>query len=143
MKNIFTDKEAFRTIDRFRIIYLVAAILAFILTELGRFVYRPYIYNNDINDFGIADSMGNLGGIVVQLFLSLALLNSRKIQTIRVFAFIIGGYIIYEILQPFLPKGTFDWKDIYGTLIGGAFSFLIWWMIVSFVKNKVYFKFNL
>ncbi len=75
--NFFTDKDAIKTIDIFRIIYFIVAIIAFLVTETGRYIYRPFIYQNGINDFGIADSIGNLGGIIVQIFLMLSILNSH------------------------------------------------------------------
>ncbi|NOZ45408.1 MAG: hypothetical protein GXO79_01350 [Chlorobi bacterium] len=138
--NFFTDKNAIKTIDLFRVIYIIVAILAFLLTEAGRYIYRPYIYNNGINDFGIADSIGNLGGIVVQIFFMLAILNSQRKKVFNVIGFVTIGYIIYEILQPYLPKGVFDWKDIYGTFIGGVVSLFIWFIINKLFENKVIYK---
>ena len=91
----------------------------------GRNIYRPYIYETGINDFGIADSMGNLGGIVVQIFASLAILNSQRTKAFNVIGFLVTGYVLYEIVQPYLPRGVFDWKDIYGTIIGGIVSALL------------------
>jgi len=114
---------------------LIVSILFFAVTEFGRHVYRPFIYSNDINDFGIADSIGNLGGIVVQIFFSLALLNSPKEKAVRVVVFIVVGYCLYEVLQPYLPRGVFDWKDIYGTFLGGIISY-----ILVFILNKVLTK---
>ena len=55
--------------------------------------------------------MGNLGGIVVQIFFMLAVLNSTTKKGFRIIGFIIIGYIFYEIAQIYLPKGTFDWFD--------------------------------
>ena len=95
--NFFTDVKTFKTIDRFRISYIVVSIFAFILTEVGRKIYRPYIYNNEINDFGIADSIGNTGGIIVQIFFTLAVLNSPKTKAYRIFIFLVFGYIFYEM----------------------------------------------
>jgi len=141
LNNFFTDKNAIKTIDLFRVLYFVVAVLAFFMTEAGRKIYRPFIYENGINDFGIADSIGNLGGIIVQIYFSFALLNSSKKKGFRVIGFIVIGYILYEILQPFLPRGVFDWKDIYGTIIGGFISILIWLAISVLVKNKVIYKF--
>ena len=138
--NFFTDKNAIKTIDLFRVIYIIVAILAFLLTEAGRNIYRPYIYNNGINDFGIADSIGNLGGIVVQIFFMLAILNSPRKKVFNVIGFVTIGYIIYEILQPYLPKGVFDWKDIYGTFIGGVISLFIWFIVNKLFENKVIYK---
>ncbi len=122
---LFTDGESIRTIDVVRLVYAAVAVLAFFVTEVGRNVYRPYIYETGIDDFGIADSIGNLGGIVVQVFASLALLNSQKSKVFNVIGFLVAGYILYEIVQPYLPRGVFDWKDIYGTLIGGVVSVLL------------------
>ena len=108
-----------------RLVYAAVAVGAFLLTEAGRNIYRPYIYETGINDFGIADSMGNLGGIVVQVFASLAILNSRRTKAFNVIGFLVTGYVLYEIVQPYLPRGVFDWKDIYGTIIGGIVSALL------------------
>jgi glycopeptide antibiotics resistance protein len=99
-------------------------------------VYRPYIYSNGIDDFGIADSMGNLGGIIVQIFLMLAVLNPPRKIAHHTFIFVIVGYILYEILQLILPKGVFDWLDVYGTLIGGIIAYGIYQLALLFVKNN-------
>ena len=138
--NVFTDKLSIRTIDRYRIIYALIAILSFFITEIGRKLYRPFIYKNSIDDFGIADSIGNLGGIVVQIFFMLAVLNSPRKKIINVIGFVVLGYIIYEVAQPYLPKGVFDWRDIYGTLIGGIISLIILLLIHSLVKNKIVYS---
>lgn len=138
--NFFFDSKRFRTFDKLRFIYFFFFIAAFFLTEAGRNIYRPYIYENGINDFGIADSMGNLGGIVVQIFFGLAILNPLYKKGVRIILFFITGYIFYEILQPYLPKGTFDWLDIYGTIIGGIVGFGIFSLIHLFHKKHEVIK---
>jgi hypothetical protein len=70
----------------------------------------------------------------------LAIINSPKNKVIRVIGFITIGYIIYEILQPYLPKGVFDLKDIYGTFIGGIISIIILFIINKSAKNRVIYK---
>jgi glycopeptide antibiotics resistance protein len=140
--NFFLDKEKIKTIDLFRIIYFLTFLIAFALTEFGRYVYRPFIYENNINDFGIADSMGNLGGIIVQLFFGLTIFNSTRKKGLRLIAFFVLGYILYEILQPVLPKGVFDWKDIYGTIIGGLLGLLLFLLLHAVIKkNKIVYRF--
>ncbi len=139
-ENFFTDSNAINTIDLYRIIYSVITVLAFILTEIGRNIYRPFIYTNRINDYGIADSIGNSGGIIVQIFFMLTFLNSPPPKVFRVIGFVTTGYILYEILQPYLPKGVFDIKDIYGTLAGGVICGLLWLLINKTVKNKTLYK---
>lgn len=140
--SLFTDRDSFRTVDTFRLLYAVTAVVALLVTEAGRNVYRPYIYTNEINDFGIADSIGNLGGIVVQIFLSLAILNSQRSKTFNVIGFLVVGYIVYEIMQPYLPKGVFDSKDIYGTIIGALVSVALLIVMRMIVKtNRVLITF--
>ena len=89
-----TDREAFWTIDMLRVLYGITAVAAFVLTEAGRGIYRPYIYENGINDLGITDSMGNLDGIIVQIFFSLAILNSQKRKAFDVIGFLVAAYIL-------------------------------------------------
>ena len=74
--NFFTNSTSIKTFDFLRITYLIIAVLFFFITEAGRKIYRPYIYSSNIDDYGIADSIGNSGGIIVQIFFSLAILNS-------------------------------------------------------------------
>ena len=139
--NFFLDIEKLKTIDTFRIVYFVVFLISFGLTEIGRYIYRPFIYENKINDFGIADSLGNSGGIIVQIFFALAIINSTKIKGIRLIVFMVLGYILYEIAQPFLLKGVFDIKDIYGTLIGGIIALLLFMVILSTIKhNKIFYR---
>ncbi len=121
--------ERFLKPARVRLGFLSVAVLAFLVTEFGWFIYRPYVRRNDISDFGMADSIGNIGGIVVQIFITIAALNSTKKQSFRVAPLLAIGYIIYEFMQPVLPKGVFDWKDVYGTLIGLGLSFVMLWII--------------
>ncbi len=140
--NFFLDKESIRCIDKFRIIYLITFLIAFALTETGRYIYRPFIYENNINDLGIADSMGNLGGIIVQIFFGLTIINSTKKKGLRLIVFLVIGYMIYEVLQLILPKGVFDWKDIYGTIIGGVLGLLLFLLIHKLTKqNKIFYRF--
>jgi glycerol uptake facilitator-like aquaporin len=140
--NFFLDIENIKRLDTFRIIYSVMFMLSFGITEIGRYIYRPFIYENDINDFGIADSMGNLGGIIVQIFFGLTVFNPSHKKGLRLISFFIIGYILYEIAQPFLPKGVFDWNDIYGTIIGGLIGLLLFHLIHKVVKqNKIIYRF--
>jgi len=107
--------------SRPRAAFAVVGAVAFAVTEFGRFVCRPYVRANGIDDFGLTDSIGNLGGIVVMIFLGCAALNPTREQSYRLAAFYAVGFIVYEFLQPILPKGVFDWNDVIGT----GFGFLI------------------
>ena len=140
---IFSDSDSIKTFDLKRLVYFVIFILAFLSTEIGRNIYRPYIYSNNINDFGFADSIGNSGGILVQIFFGLTVFNSSYKKGLNLIAFFVVGYIIYEFLQPILPKGVFDWKDVFGTFIGGTLGMIIFIFINKWTNvNPVFFKFS-
>jgi hypothetical protein len=129
-----TTKSRYLEPSRSRFLFLLVALGAFVLTELGRNVYRPYAYEHRLFDFGLADSIGNLGGIVVMIFLGLSALNSTRRQSYRLAVFYSVGFVVYEFVQPFLPKGVFDLRDIYGTAVGFVISLLILtavWRIVG------------
>jgi hypothetical protein len=35
------------------------------------------------------------------------------------------GITVYELLQPVLPRGVLDWKDVVSTIVAGFISLLI------------------
>lgn len=88
----FSSPDRIFAPSRSRLVFLLLGIAAYAATELGRFVYRPYARQNHLSDFGLADSVGNLGGIGVQIFLGLAILNSTRRQSYRMAAFSAVGY---------------------------------------------------
>ena len=104
---------------------MILSVLAFVVTEVGRHVVRPYVRSSGINDCGLTDSIGNLGGILVQIFFSHSILNPDRIQSYRLAAFFAIGYVVYEFVQPLLPRGTFDWNDVVGTALGYCAAVLI------------------
>ncbi|MCK5035459.1 MAG: hypothetical protein KAS73_06180 [Candidatus Sabulitectum sp.] len=73
----------------------------------------------------MTDSIGNWGGIVARIFLGLAIFNSGKKRSYRLAAFFSIGYVVYEFVQNILPKGVFDWNDVFGTVIGFLISAII------------------
>ena len=46
-------------------IYLLIGIILLILSLSLSFFYRPFIYNNNINDYGFADTIGSLFSVIV------------------------------------------------------------------------------
>ena len=105
--------------SRVRVAFLLLGTAAFGVTEFGRFVARPFVRSHGINDFGLTGSIGNLGGILVIIFLGCAALNPTREQSFRLAAFYSLGFVAYEFVQPVLPKGVFDWLDVIGT--GGGY----------------------
>jgi hypothetical protein len=118
-------------------VYFVTFAAFFILTEIGREIYRPFVYQNGINDFGLADVIGNLLGTVAIIFFCLGVNHANWMQSIRITVFVTVGVTIYELLQPILPKGTLDWKDVVSTPIAGIFSLVLVLIIWRFIRDPL------
>ena len=134
---MITDRTRILKIDEKRVITFFIFIFMFILTEIGRKIYRPYIYSNDIFDYWIADTIGNFTGTIAIVFFNLTISNPEyKIG--KYFSLLIAiGLIVYELLQYFSPRSIFDWRDIIATLLGGLISFIIYkWVNNNFVEIK-------
>lgn len=130
------DKTRIYIIDNKRIAMFLIFIVMFIITEIGRNVYRPYIYSHNIFDFWIADTIGNFTGTIAIIFFDLAGVNPRYKQG-RLFILLITiGLIVYEILQYFSPKSILDWRDMVATLIAGLISLGIYDLIFNTIKEN-------
>jgi len=111
---------------RYKAINFAIGISALLIYEfVGRPVYRPYIYNNKINDFHIADTLGNTFGTLPTIFFLIAILSNDttkgnyfiKIGTISV--------VVFELAHPLLGK-PIDIYDIIATVFTGFFSYLVY-----------------
>ena len=128
------EKERIFKITNERKIFFGIFISMFVLTEIGRKIYRPYIYANDIFDFWIADTIGNFTGTIAIIFFDLALVNPNYKKGRWFILFITFGLIVYELVQYILPgRNTCDWRDIVATIIAGIISFGLYELIY---KNK-------
>jgi hypothetical protein len=125
MKDVFFSRNRIFKLGPMRGVYFVTFALFFILTELGRETYRPYVYQNEIKDFGFADVIGNLLGTVAVIFFGLGVSHANRVQSIRGTIFVTAGITVYELLQSVLPRGVLDWKDVISTPIAGLFSLML------------------
>ncbi len=125
----FITKDNLLRFDKKRLVYFLIFVVAFALTEIGREVYRPYIYENGINDFGVADTVGNFFGTITQVYFMLFLLNPTYKNGLWFFPFFVIGYSIYEITQLFIEGSYFDRKDIVATVLAGGLALLLYQQI--------------
>jgi hypothetical protein len=135
MANPFFSRERFFILNPLRKLYALFFILFFFITEFGRKVYRPYIYKNGINDLGFADVIGNLLGTLTIIFFELSLTNATKKQALNITLLVTTGITLYELLQPILPRGTLDWKDVVATIVAGILTLGILLLIWSISKD--------
>ncbi len=130
------DKNRIYVIDNKRISYFLIFVFMFIITEIGRKIYRPFIYSNEIFDYWIADTIGNFTGTIAIIFFDLAGFNPIHKQG-RIFLLIITlGLIVYELLQYFSPRSILDWRDIIATIIAGLISWGMYELLFKKLKEK-------
>lgn len=130
------DKNRIFVIDNKRIAFLLIFVFMFFLTEIGRKIYRPFIYSNDIFDYWIADTIGNLTGTIAIVFFDFAIVNPNR-RNGRIFIVIITlGLIVYELLQYFSPRSILDWRDMIATVIAGLVSWGIYEILIKTLKEE-------
>jgi hypothetical protein len=121
---------------RERIINFTIGLIAILIYEfIARPIYRPYIYGNNINDFHIADTIGNTMGTVAAIFLSIGFLGQGRTQHVFLMKNIIIAVALYEIAQPLLGK-PIDPLDIVATVVTGGLSLILYKFIHPTSINK-------
>jgi hypothetical protein len=86
--------------------------------------YRPYIYENQLNDFGFADTIGSLISVIAFCFLFWSFnLYSKAQMNIHITMATIVYAFIWEFAGLLGIYGTFDWKDIVAGLISGTVTY--------------------
>jgi len=111
-------------------ITLGIGISAWFVTEMARSFYRPYIYANDINDWVIADTIGNSLGTVTAVFMILTMSGRGTSWDWRLVGMVIAGLIGYEMLN-LADDHPFDVNDVLATLLFGGISILVYARILA------------
>jgi len=111
-------------------------ITAFFLTEMARSFYRPYVYANDIDDWVVADTIGNSLGAVTAIFMILAMAGRGTKWDWRLVGMVIAGLIAYESFN-LVGGRSFDVNDFYATLVFGGGSALVYAGILARYQNRV------
>lgn len=114
---------------------LFIGMFAFSVTELGRSFYRPYIYAHKIDDFFIADTIGNSFGTITAIFMILALSGKGTNKDWKLVFIIIAGLLGYELLN-LTGKSAIDINDMIATLIFGAISALTYFLVLKKLGRK-------
>lgn len=109
---------------------LIITMIAYSITELGRSFYRPYIYSHNINDYFVADTIGNSLGTVTAIFMILTLAGKGDKSDWKIFAIIIPGLLLYELLN-LTGKTAVDINDMIATLIFGGISAFIYYNLLK------------
>jgi hypothetical protein len=102
-----------------RIGNMIVGISAVLLYEIARAYYRPFIYAHAINDFHVADTLGNSLGTIATVFVFTSLLGRQLAQDYFLLRTVTIGVLVYEVAHPLLGKPIDLW-DIAATLIAGG-----------------------
>lgn len=111
-----------------RIINLLIGLSAVVFYEVARAYYRPFIYLNGINDFHIADTLGNSLGTIATIFVFVSILGIDRAKDIFLIRTVTIAVIVYEMAHPLLGKSV-DPLDIIATIGAGVFSELLYRII--------------
>jgi hypothetical protein len=123
-------------LSRERIINLAIGLSAVMIYEfISRPIYRPYIYKNNINDFHIADTIGNTLGTIATVFVIIGFIGQGRTQHIFLIKTIVISVALYEIAHPLLGKPIDPW-DIAATFLTGGLCLLLYKSIHPISINK-------
>ena len=111
-----------------RMINLFIGLSAVVIYEVARAYYRPFIYTNSINDFHIADTLGNSLGTIATVFVFLSVLGRTVADERFLLRTVAISVFIYELAHPLLGKPIDIW-DLIGTAMAGIFCEVIYKLI--------------
>jgi hypothetical protein len=113
-------------LTKYKAINFAIGISALLIYEfVGRPIYRPYIYNNKINDFHIADTLGNTFGTLPTIFFLIAILSNDTTKGNYLIKLGTFSVVVFELVHPLLGKPIDIW-DIIATILAGLVSYLIY-----------------
>lgn len=111
-------------------ITLAIGTTAWFLTEMARSFYRPYVYANNINDWVIADTIGNSLGTITAIFIVLTMSGRGTNWEWKLVGVVIAGLIGYECLN-LTGQHSFDLNDVVATIVFGSISILVYARILA------------
>jgi uncharacterized membrane protein len=111
---------------KYKAINFAIGISALLIYEfVGRPIYRPYIYKNKINDFHIADTLGNTFGTLPTIFFLIAILSNDTTKGNYLIKLGTFSVVAFELAHPLLGKPIDIW-DIIATILTGLVSYLVY-----------------
>jgi hypothetical protein len=124
--NDFASELRSWKLTKYKTINFTIGISALLIYEfVGRPIYRPYIYNNKINDFHIADTLGNTFGTLPTIFFLIAILSNDTTKGNYLIKLATFSVVVFELAHPLLGKQIDIW-DIIATVLTGFVSYLVY-----------------
>lgn len=111
-----------------RWVYLLLCVLCAGIGWLLSITYRPYVYANHINDWHLADSIGNIVAVPAAAFLFYAMQKTIRQTKLAVLIIDFFAWCLYEVVFSM----TFDWWDILASLL---MCFIMYPLLSSLEKH--------
>ena len=110
-----------------RIGFLLLSVLFVLCAALMNLLYRPYIYENNIFDFHIADSNSNFFAVPAAICFWLSIEKSTTLSRLMYSPLYVSvGFVLYEFIGL-----TYDVYDILATIISGCICFIVICFIIK------------
>lgn len=124
---------------------IILMVLLFI-TFITLYIYRPYIYSNNIFDYSLANSLPSLLNTLI-IYKVIYCLNKsiekNNVDKILLMFAVPIGCILSELIQKTLYLGTYDFNDIIFIILSipvifllEKFNWLLLWIIFKLIGNK-------
>ncbi|WKK66260.1 hypothetical protein [Lutimonas zeaxanthinifaciens] len=107
--------------------HFIVGVLSVIAGFIAKTIYRPYVYEYQINDFGLADGAPSFFYVIG--FSQLLLVKKFRYPWLVILV-IVTGSLAFEFWQ--MRNRPLDLIDTGMSILGGICSFLLWQQI----KNK-------
>lgn len=109
-------------------------VLVLIIHLIFDVLYRPMAYSTNLSDLGLKDSFTQVTA-VLGISLLIVIVEKEKTTTTRSGNFFLAivpviAMITYEFIQILIPSLRFDFQDLFFTLGGGIFAWLIQRIVV-------------
>lgn len=121
-----------RIIKKERIQFIYIGLTVGLIGLFLAFFYRPFIYNNNFNDFHFADTLGSLFCVPASVFISYGL--SEKYKFLKLLLLSVIFWVIYEIPSS-IEQGIIDTYDYLAIIIGALLTFLSFKLLI-YKKTK-------
>ena len=107
--------------------------MSLVLTAIADSLYRNWVYINQYYDFGLANYLPSITGTITAIFLLCGISKAFPENIVKSSIGVIIGCALYEVLQPILHVGIFDWQDLAAVLVTGA---IILFVFNALLKNQ-------
>ncbi|MFV0392141.1 MAG: hypothetical protein ACK5KP_09710 [Paludibacteraceae bacterium] len=104
-------------------IFILVGVVLFFLGIILSITYRPYIYQNNLNDYHLADTIGSLFCVPAATFLFCGISKRKTFNELILITLV--GNIFYECLGIFNIQGVFDFFDIIAIITGTLITYFI------------------